>query len=167
MVIYFWHDFSLSDIHRKTCSKADVQKVNIIHQNEERTTLENDVSNFKDLPSHSVDDRYDSEFYLENFYDYEQGNSEPVLRGRMKASIGFWCEIGAPLEILNIIQEGYKIPFMGTPKQARFKNNKSAINNSQFVSQAISDLLSKGLIVQCNSVPLVINPLSVSIQLIG
>ena len=41
-------------------------------------------------------------------------------------------------------------------------NNKSALNNSDFVQQAINDLLVRGLLIECDRAPIVINPLSVS-----
>ena len=51
-------------------------------------------------------DRYDPAFYLANFHEYEQGMSEPIVRGRLKASINFWSAIGAEPDILSIIDDG-------------------------------------------------------------
>ncbi len=58
--------------------------------------------------------KYDSYFYLENFFEYEQGDSEPIVRGRMKANIEFWKYISAPEEITDCIDQEYKIPFTET-----------------------------------------------------
>ena len=110
---------------------------------------------------------YDSDFYLENFYEYEQGVSEPIVRGRMRANVQFWKDIGAPDDIIATISVGYRIPFASTPGPAKFKNNKSAINNSEFVQEAINDLVSKQLIVECVQIPDIVNPLSVSVQSSG
>ncbi len=110
---------------------------------------------------------YDSEFYLENFFEYEQGDSEPIVRGRMKANIEFWKHIGAPEDIIDCIDQGYKIPFITTPDSRVFKNNKSALNNSDFVAEAIQDLLDKDLITELNVIPDIVNPLSVSTQSSG
>ena len=41
-------------------------------------------------------------------------------------------------------------------------NNKSALNNGDFVQQAINDLLVAGLATECDRAPIVFNPLSVS-----
>ena len=41
-------------------------------------------------------------------------------------------------------------------------NNKSALHNSDFVEQAINDLLVRGLAIECDRAPIVVNPLSVS-----
>ncbi|XP_072030100.1 LOW QUALITY PROTEIN: uncharacterized protein [Amphiura filiformis] len=107
------------------------------------------------------------DFYVENYYDYEQGNDEPIVKGRLKAAIGFWKNIGANPVVLDIISNGYKLPLISTPPRNVLKNNKSAFQNSEFVSQAIAELLDKGLISECNEIPLVVNPLSVSVQKSG
>ena len=110
---------------------------------------------------------YDNDFYLSNFFEYEQGNVEPLFRGRTKSNIQFWIDIGAPEEIVNVIRHGYKIPMFATPTPRHFNNNKSAVNHSEFVSEAIIDLLSKNLITECVSLPDIINPLTVSVQSSG
>ena len=66
--------------------------------------------------------------------------------------------------IRNTIVDGYKIPFIYTPPSAHFANNRSAILYSDFVAQAISDILATGSVVECDSAPTVVNPLSVSVQ---
>ena len=43
--------------------------------------------------------------------------------------------------IHDTIVYGYKIPFIYTPPAVSFGNNRSAIQHSEFVEQAISDLL--------------------------
>ncbi len=85
----------------------------------------------------------------------------------MRVNFQFWEQIGAPEDIIQVIKHGYKIPFVNSPPSARFNNNKSAINNSDFVIEAVNDLLSKGLIVECATVPDIVNPLTVSIQSSG
>ena len=116
---------------------------------------------------HELDERYDSNFYIENFFEYEQGKSEPIVRGRMKTNIEFWRSIKAPNEIINVIESGYRLPFLNSPPPASFKNNKSARDNPEFVSEAILDLLDKNLIVELDYIPDYVNPLSVSIHKSG
>ena len=110
--------------------------------------------------------RYDNDcdFYYQNFFEYEQGNSEPIVRGIMKANIEFWKSIGAPDFIIDTIERGYKILFISTPVPAKFKNNRSALNNSDFVTEAINDL--KDLISKISE-PDIVNSLTVSIQSSG
>ena len=50
------------------------------------------------------------------------------------------------------------------PKSAHFNNNKSAITHSDFVSEAIQDLLKTNRITEVNELPHVVNPLSVTVQ---
>ena len=45
--------------------------------------------------------------------------------------------------IVNVLKEGYKLPSYTVPKSAHFNNNKSAITHSDFVSEAIQNLLKK------------------------
>ena len=59
---------------------------------------------------------------------------------------------------------GTKLPFLETPGKARFKNNKSAINNSEFVNNSIKEMQATGTILECEKPPKVVNPLSVSID---
>ena len=50
------------------------------------------------------------------------------------------------------------------PKPAHFNNNKSTITHSDFVSEAIQDLLKTNRIIEVNELPHVVNPLSVTVQ---
>ena len=51
----------------------------------------------------------------------------------------FWQEIGANENVLDVIENRYKISFTGTPKPAEFRNNKSALLNGSFVSDSIQE----------------------------
>ena len=48
---------------------------------------------------------YDSE---SNYYEYEQGNAVPIVKGRLNAALEFWTSIQANPEFLNIIASGYR-----------------------------------------------------------
>ena len=113
---------------------------------------------------------YDSElvnFYANNLYEYECGKSVPIVKERLRAHVRFWENICAPDCVINTISNGYVIPFDSLPTSAQFRNNHSAMENNVFVSQAISDLLKLGLIVELPQPPTVINPLSVSFNAKG
>ena len=111
--------------------------------------------------------RYDSINYIDNYFDYEQGVASPVLRGRLKSALPFWISIGANPVVLDIIENGYKLPFIDTPSTAVFKNNKSAHKFNDFVSGAILELADKSIVNECSHIPFVVNPLSVSVQANG
>ena len=74
----------------------------------------------------------------------------------------FYKEIGANKNVLDVKENGYKIPFISTPKPAEFKNNKSALLNDSFVSDSIQELLRTKRIVEIPFKPHVVSPLSVS-----
>ncbi|XP_072025653.1 uncharacterized protein [Amphiura filiformis] len=128
------------------------------------------------LPSDCINDgfyrsdqfeNFGVEDWQKNFYEYEQGSSEPIIKGRLRSSIDFWRSIQANDFVLSIIQNGYKLPLITTPPVIVLKNNKSALDNSDFVYEAINDLVKKGLVLQVSEKPTVINPLTVSIQKSG
>ena len=59
------------------------------------------------------------------------------------------------------------MPFIESLPSPFSKNNKSALLHSDFVSKAISDLITKNLVIENHEPPFVVNPLSVSIQSSG
>ena len=71
------------------------------------------------------------------------------MKDRLKKHVSFWREIGSNAFVIDVIQNGYKIPFYSMPERTVCKNNKSALLESEFVSEAISDLLDRGLIQKC------------------
>ncbi len=45
----------------------------------------------EDFSPNSKNSGYDNmEFYIDNYYEYEPGNKEPIVKGRLKAAIDFW-----------------------------------------------------------------------------
>ena len=101
-------------------------------------------------------------------FEFEKGNNYPSVKGRLKKNLIFWQEtLSANFAILEIIDNGYKIPFYKTPKRASFCNNESALKNKNFVEESISELLKCSSIIEAEKPPEVINPLSVSINSSG
>ena len=82
---------------------------------------------------------YDSQFYDRNFYEYEVCNARAVVKGRLKAHIRCWQDIGAPQWVLDTIRHGYVIPFKLLPTNVLLDNIRSAYRNSDLVSEAISE----------------------------
>lgn len=103
---------------------------------------------------------------VDNFYEYEEKCGVPGIkvRGRLKECFLFWSAIGAPEFILNTIKIGYVLPFIQRPPSMFSKNNKSALTHSDFVSEAISELVNLGTVEICDFKPTVVNPLTVSVQ---
>lgn len=105
--------------------------------------------------------------FTHDYYEYEQGQKHIIVKGRLKLNIQFWEDIGASHYVIDILMNGYKIPFHSKPVCCFMRNNKSALEESEFVSEAIHDLLARSLVVKCDKPPFVVNPLTVSIQANG
>lgn len=133
----------------------------------DKPSASNNEDNRPILRQPDINIGYDNNFYIDNYYEYEQGVNTPILRGRLKAALSFWKSIGANTEVLSTIEKGYKIPFIETPSSAVFNNNRSAHSYKDFVSTAILELVDKRIVYECSSVPFVVNPLSVSAQANG
>ena len=74
-------------------------------------------------------------------------NTEGVTPvGRLRQAISKWESIGANKVVLDIVQNGYKLPLHTIPDVTRLKNNKSALQNKEFVEEEIGKLLAKGCI---------------------
>ena len=96
--------------------------------------------------------------------EYQEGVPTIKVKGSLKQNVPFWEHIGASRFICNTVVDGYKISFIYTPPAASFGNNRCAIQHSEFVEQAISDLFIAGSVVESGCATTVVNPLSVSIQ---
>lgn len=103
-----------------------------------------------------------------DLYECEMGiNSHINVTGRLKDRIDFWRSTGASQFILDVIQQGYRIPFHSKPPSSFAKNNTSALAHSSFVEEAISELLSTNRIFESHVIPCNVNPLCVSVQSSG
>ena len=86
------------------------------------------------------------------------------VKGSLKRNIQFWKQINANQFVLDTIENGYKLPFKSIPPPKIMKNNRSALENKEFVAKSIQELIEKGCVEECDSAPLVVNPLTVSVQ---
>ena len=78
---------------------------------------------------------------------------QPSVRGRLFKCIDFWRTLPASQFILNVISQGYKIPFFQLPTPFYKANNDSARRNSSFVTIAVNELLSLNLIKEIFCAP--------------
>ena len=106
------------------------------------------------------------EIQLPNF-EVKSGDVPVSVRGRLRKSIHFWRDIDAPRFIVDTIEFGYKLPLLQIPPPFVATNNNSALQGSEFVESAISELLTLQCVTEVFAPPPVINPLSVSIQKSG
>ena len=97
-------------------------------------------------------------------YEIKNVPGSVSVKGRLKKSLNQWQEINALRFVLEILEFGYKLPFLTAPPPRIFRNNKSTLDEHEFVEDAIRSLLEQNCIVESVETPEIINPLSVSIQ---
>ena len=97
-------------------------------------------------------------------FEESSGTILSQVKGRLTRHVQFWRSIGAPRYVLSAICEGYRLPFLQIPPAFTSRNNKSALDHSEFVNDAILELLITARGMELYKPPHVVNPLSVSIQ---
>ena len=87
------------------------------------------------------------------------------VKGKLKENLAFWKNtIEANWFILNVIKEGYRIPFIENPSFVFLSNNTSARKYLKFVTTAINQLILSGCVIEESSRPYCIIPLTISIN---
>ena len=86
------------------------------------------------------------------------------MRGRLALCYDKWVKVGASGFILSVVRDSYKIPFVALPPPNVSSNNTSELKDTDFVSEAISDLLRTKRVEILGHQPDIVNPLSVSVQ---
>ena len=81
------------------------------------------------------------------------------MKGSLRRNIDFWRSINAYESVLDMTENGQKVLFIETPSSKVFKNNKSALENAEFVQETILDFLKTGRILEIFTPCTVINPL--------
>ena len=111
-----------------------------------------------------------AQVHCENeLFEFELTDHPPLLnvKGNLRRKIEFWKRIGTSEFILNVIEKGYMLPFLSLPEPAVFRNNRSSLAHAEFVEDAVRELVESGRVVEVDVPPLVVNPLSVSVQASG
>ena len=118
------------------------------------------------LLSHNQDKALfvDSLVEVKEYYEFASSDRIVNVKGKLRENVSFYQSIGAPDFALNVIRNGYRLPFLNFPDSVILPNNRSARDYSSFVDEALLELLSSGRIIQVVSVPFVVNPLFVPVQ---
>ena len=119
---------------------------------------------YKNLSCYSFESRHLS---LYSSTKVSKLGSSISVKGSLQKNVQFWESISAPENIVCMIKYGYKLPFMNTPNSAYFKNNVSAFENDNFVSESIRQLVKLGSVIETNYIPHVVSPLSVASNAAG
>ena len=108
-------------------------------------------------------DEYCSFVSSSSNWEVLQGDKSNGVKGRLKKCFNYWeSTISASRFVLDIISEGYKLPFVNFPGRCYLNNNLSARNHPEFVQQAILELLSRDCIEEHSEPPFCVNPLTVA-----
>ena len=84
------------------------------------------------------------------------------VQGRLKQRIEFWHEVlQAPPSIIDCIENGYRLPLKFIPPPYSQQNHKSVELFSEFVDDALQNLMSNRCIMRVEAKPEVCSPLSV------
>ena len=88
---------------------------------------------------------------------------EPSVKGRLANAFEFWVnDLEAPPFVVDIIRQGYSLPFSEFPPRCFLSSNRAALRNPQFLESAILDLFEKQLINEHSFPPQCANPLTVA-----
>ena len=102
-----------------------------------------------------------------NSFEVKSGDDYSSVKGRLRGALAFWNDIHAPQFILDVIDYGYKLPLLQIPPPFTAKINSSALEQPAFVESAINVLIINGCVTEVFEAPVIINPLSVSVQKSG
>ena len=90
---------------------------------------------------------------------WEAENEVMNVKGNLR---DYWeNELHASGPVLDIIRNGYILPLVSEPASWVGANHESALLNSNFVDEAVTDLLSKGCVKAMHSMPHICSPLMV------
>ena len=84
-----------------------------------------------DVKVQNVEDFEQLNLFDEHISVSELNNSHANVKRRVKENVTFWEQIGANPWILNILREGYFLPFVELPPKVIFKNNNSAVKSEE------------------------------------
>ena len=111
-------------------------------------------------------DNQDKDLFVDSLVEvkeyFELGSSDKIVnvKGKLRENVSFYQSIGAPDFVLNVIRNGYRLPFVNFPDSVILPNNRSARDHRSFVDEALLKLLSSGRVTQVVDAPFVVNPFS-------
>ena len=102
-------------------------------------------------------------------FEFELTDHPPPVnvKRNLRRKLEFWKRIGTSKFILNFVERGYMLPLLSLPETAGVKNDRSSLADAEFVEDAIRELVESGRVLEVVVPPLVVNPLSVSVQVTG
>jgi hypothetical protein len=89
------------------------------------------------------------------------------VKGSLRRNLPWWREHVTNNYIVNVVEEGYRLPLLDIPKSSCINNNKSAKYQADFVDVEIEKLLESGVLITCKERPTVVNALTVATNSAG
>jgi len=102
-----------------------------------------------------------------NSFEVKSSKDYLSVKGWLRGALAFWNDIHVPQFILVVIEYGYKLQPLQIPPPFIAKNNSSALEQPAFVESAINNLIIDSCVTEVFEAPVIVNPLSVSIQKSG
>ena len=110
----------------------------------------------------TVSDDFSGSLELTRCWEIEGDSQVEDVQGRLKENISFWEQNLEPAPwILDCIKEGYKLPLKTIPGPFLGKNQDSALNHREFVTEALRELELNRCIKKVDEQPHICSPLSV------
>eukprot|EP00731_Ephydatia_muelleri_P022428 Em0015g11a len=96
-------------------------------------------------------------------WEYEEVEKNSMaVKGRLRQHVEYWVEeLHATQWIIDMIRDGYMLPFHVEPPAYRRGNKNTAYANSVFVCKAVADLVGGGFVEEVTEQPFICSPLSV------
>mgnify|MGYP001799684928 CR=1 FL=1 len=92
-----------------------------------RGSLESEFSELLQEDKYSFE-CFNEQFLAQNLSEYKQGVSPLILKDGLKACGPIWKSIGSPSWYLDVICNGYRIPFVATPPSEFIRINKCHVS---------------------------------------
>ena len=92
--------------------------------------------------------------------DFDTLRNKANVKGSLRKNLEHWHHISANPSVIDTIENDYKIPFFTTPISTFFQNNQSAIQNANFVTCTVKELLKSGRMKETRAPPSTASPLT-------
>ena len=70
------------------------------------------------------------------------------VKGRLREHLAFWKDIGASKRVLDVLRDGYSVPFISLLQKASFNNHGSIAAEHKFVSHEVAKFLASGAVTE-------------------
>ena len=84
------------------------------------------------------------------------------IKGSLRKNLEHWHHVGADPSAIDTIENGHKIPFFTTHISIFFQNNKSSVQNANFVTCTVKEYLKSGRIKETRAPPYIVSPPTVA-----